>query len=140
MGTARAYARNPLDFACGTAIAPRTGMSTERRSKPSPAEKTPDQTETKIRTHQTRTHHAVPAGGAITGAAIGATVGVVAGPPGVVAGAVVGGILGAATGVALDIQETRAMKHDEELDEIIGVTSQDLGRPSQPPPEAEKKA
>ena len=102
--------------------------------------KATDKTDAEIRAsihaHETHRHVAMPAAGALSGAAIGATIGSIAGPPGAIAGAVVGGAIGAASGVAIDSEETAADRHDAELDEEIGVTSESLGSMPPPPPRA----
>jgi hypothetical protein len=65
--------------------------------------------------------------GAIAGEIAGAIVGSAAGPMGTVAGMVFGGIAGALAGRNLDSEAQRAHKHDEELDEAIGVIGGNLG-------------
>lgn len=67
--------------------------------------------------------------GAVMGAAAGAVVGVLAGPPGMWTGAILGGLAGTAAGRVVYVQGSRASRHDAELDEEIGVTSHNLGRP-----------
>jgi outer membrane lipoprotein SlyB len=67
--------------------------------------------------------------GAVMGAAAGAIVGVLAGPPGMWTGALLGGLAGTAAGRVMYVQGARTSKHDADLDEEIGVTSHNLGRP-----------
>jgi uncharacterized membrane protein len=67
--------------------------------------------------------------GAVMGAAAGAVVGALAGPPGIWTGAVLGGLAGTAAGRVIHVQGSRASRHDAELDDEIGVTSHNLGRP-----------
>jgi uncharacterized membrane protein len=78
--------------------------------------------------------------GAIAGEVLGALVGSAAGPPGAVAGMVLGAAVGALAGEMMDEEAERTSLHDAELDETIGVTKGDLGRPSAapPPPDPEK--
>jgi phage tail tape-measure protein len=72
--------------------------------------------------------------GAIAGEVVGAILGSAAGPAGVVAGMVIGAAAGTLVGGVLDDEAARAHKHDEELDEEIGVASGNLGivRPRAP--------
>lgn len=72
--------------------------------------------------------------GAIAGEVVGGVVGSLAGPPGVIAGMVIGATAGALAGEALDRDATSESEHEHELDDAIGVTSGDLGRPSVKPP------
>ena len=67
--------------------------------------------------------------GAVMGAAAGAIVGALAGPPGMWTGALLGGLAGTAAGRVMYVQGARTSKHDADLDEEIGVTSHNLGRP-----------
>ena len=76
--------------------------------------------------------HGVEAG-AIAGEVAGAVVGSIAGPPGAIAGMVLGAAAGAMVGKILDEEADRKSFHDEELDDVIGVTKGDLGA-VQPPP------
>jgi hypothetical protein len=90
-----------------------------------------DQSASRIHVFHSLTSVAVPIAGATMGAGVGAIVGVLAGPPGILAGALLGALAGAAAGRAIDVQGSRASKHDAELDDQIGVTSQrSIGRPS----------
>lgn len=81
--------------------------------------------------HPSHTHG--PQVGAVAGEAIGALIGSAAGPVGVAAGMLIGAAAGALAGKVYDQEAQRASIHDHELDEAIGVTGKDLGRPSQPP-------
>ncbi len=65
--------------------------------------------------------------GAVAGELVGAVVGSAAGPVGTVAGMVVGAVVGALTGHVLQDEGRRNRKHDDELDEAIGVAGGDLG-------------
>jgi hypothetical protein len=90
-----------------------------------------DQSASRIHVFHSLTSVAVPVAGAMMGAGVGAVVGVLAGPPGIWVGALLGTLAGAAAGRAIDVQGSRASKHDAELDDEIGVTSQrSIGRPS----------
>jgi hypothetical protein len=73
--------------------------------------------------------------GAIAGEIAGAVVGCAAGPVGAIAGMVIGGLAGEVAGEALDREAAFARRHDEELDETIGVYGGDLGAapPDAPP-------
>jgi hypothetical protein len=71
--------------------------------------------------------------GAIAGEVVGALIGSMAGPPGLFAGMVFGAFAGALAGRVIDQEAERARLHDDELDEEIGVTKGDLGRPTLPP-------
>jgi hypothetical protein len=92
-------------------------------------ERTADQSASRIHAFQSTTSAAFVLAGATMGAVIGATVGVLAGPPGMWSGAVLGAVAGAAAGRVMNVQEARTSRHDAELDEAIGVTSRNLGRP-----------
>jgi hypothetical protein len=74
-------------------------------------------------------HHHGAEAGAIAGEVVGAVLGSAAGPPGVVAGMVLGAAAGALAGEVLDQDAERASRHDHDLDDEIGVTKGDLGRP-----------
>ncbi len=82
--------------------------------------------------------HKVTAGeaGAIAGEIAGAVVGSAAGPVGAVAGMVLGAMAGTVAGEALESSNERARRHDEELDEAIGVMGGDLGAAPPGSPEA----
>jgi outer membrane lipoprotein SlyB len=67
--------------------------------------------------------------GTIAGELLGAIVGSGAGPAGAVAGMVIGAAAGAIAGKVLDEDAERAHRHDDELDETIGVTKGSLGMP-----------
>jgi hypothetical protein len=67
-----------------------------------------------------------PAAAFITGAVVGAAAGSVAGPAGAMVGALAGGALAGIAGVALEEEQARRDKHDEELDEELGVTSRSM--------------
>jgi len=71
--------------------------------------------------------------GAIAGEVVGGLIGSMAGPPGLVAGMVFGAFAGALAGRVIDQEAERARLHEEQLDEDIGVTKGDIGRPSFPP-------
>ena len=85
--------------------------------------------------HEAAPRHLHAGLGAIVGEIAGAVVGSAAGPAGAVAGMVIGGLAGEVTGEALDLEEARSRRHDEELDETIGVIGGNLGaaRPGAPP-------
>lgn len=79
--------------------------------------------------------------GALAGEVVGGIVGSMAGPPGAVAGMVIGGAVGALAGGVIDSDAERAHVHDDELDETIGVTSDELGAPNlRHPPEKGRSA
>jgi hypothetical protein len=65
--------------------------------------------------------------GVFAGELAGAVIGSAAGPVGVVAGMVVGALVGSAAGEVLSADAKRAHRHDDELDESIGVFGGDLG-------------
>jgi len=72
---------------------------------------------------------------AASGTVAGAVVGAIAGPVGAVAGAIVGSVAGSAAGAVLEDEEVRSSRHDEELDEAIGVYDGAMGAapPNAPP-------
>ena len=72
------------------------------------------------------------------GGAIGALLGALAGLPGIVAGALLGAVAGGAAGRVIDVQGSRASRHDADLDDEIGVTSGSLGRTTLPPADHRK--
>lgn len=63
----------------------------------------------------------------MAGELVGAVVGSAGGPVGTIAGMVVGAVVGALTGRVLEEEGRESRTHDEELDEVIGVTGGDLG-------------
>ncbi|HEY3820114.1 MAG TPA: hypothetical protein VGL81_23280 [Polyangiaceae bacterium] len=63
----------------------------------------------------------------IAGEIAGAVLGSAAGPAGVVAGMVIGALAGALTGEGLEAEAERARRHDEDLDEALGITKGDVG-------------
>lgn len=67
--------------------------------------------------------------GTVAGEVLGAIVGSGAGPAGAVAGMVIGAAAGAIAGKVIDAEAERAHRHDDELDETIGVTKGSLGMP-----------
>jgi hypothetical protein len=69
--------------------------------------------------------------GALAGEIVGGLVGSAAGPAGLVAGMVLGAAAGALAGQTIDKDAARTSRHDKELDDAIGVTQGDLGRPRQ---------
>ncbi len=73
-----------------------------------------------------RTHHGEEAG-AVAGELVGAVLGSAGGPVGTIAGMVVGAVVGALTGRVLEEEDRKSRTHDEELDDVIGVTGGDLG-------------
>lgn len=68
----------------------------------------------------------------VAGEIAGGVVGSVAGPPGAVAGMLVGAAAGALAGEVIDWEGQRTSRHDQELDDDIGVTKGDLGRGAAP--------
>jgi uncharacterized membrane protein len=72
--------------------------------------------------------------GVIAGEIVGAVVGSLAGPPGAVAGMLIGAAAGALAGEVVDQEAERAHVHDDELDDVIGVTHGDLGMVAAKPP------
>jgi hypothetical protein len=64
---------------------------------------------------------------AVAGEIVGAVIGSAAGPVGVVAGMVVGALAGTLVGAGLEADEEWARKHDQKLDEEIGITGGELG-------------
>jgi hypothetical protein len=89
-----------------------------------------DQSAHRIHAVQSLIHVAGVLAGATMGAAVGAVVGALAGPPGMWTGALLGGLSGTAAGRVMYVQSSRESKHDADLDDEIGVTSANLGRPS----------
>lgn len=92
-------------------------------------ERSADRSAWRIHALQSFTSAAGVLTGAVMGAAAGAVLGVLAGPPGMWTGALLGGLAGTAAGRVMYVQGSRASKHDADLDEEIGVTSNNLGRP-----------
>ena len=88
------------------------------------ADRTPNE---QIHRREARIDAAVAAASGASGATLGAVVGAIAGPPGAIAGAVVGGAIGAAASIAMEKEDHRRSFHDKELDDDIGVTSENLG-------------
>jgi hypothetical protein len=118
---APATTRFGMDVATGSCM---------NRPTPSPSrERTAERSASRIHSFQRFTAVAGVLAGAVMGAATGAVVGVLAGPPGVWTGVLLGGLAGTAAGRAMYVQGSRASKHDAELDDEIGVTSHNLGRP-----------
>lgn len=76
--------------------------------------------------------------GALGGEVVGAVVGSMGGPAGAVAGMVLGAAAGAVIGKTIDEEADRKSYHDEELDEIIGVTKGDMGAVYPGEPKAKK--
>lgn len=72
-------------------------------------------------------HHEVAGTATLSGAFVGATTGLWGGPPGAIAGGVIGGAIGAIIGTVMEMTNHDAFEHDADLDDIIGVTSRDLG-------------
>ena len=72
---------------------------------------------------------------AVTGAVTGAIVGMAGGPPGVIAGGVLGAAAGIMAGKVLDDEGQWHDKRDAELDEDIGVTTDEIGLGDAPAPE-----
>lgn len=72
-------------------------------------------------------HHEIRNAAALAGTAAGAVLGSIAGPPGAIAGAAIGAAMGAAAGQVLESEDERAVSHDHELDDDIGVTSGSMG-------------
>jgi hypothetical protein len=72
--------------------------------------------------------------GAAGGAAAGAAAGAFTGPIGAAVGAVIGAAAGAAGAAAVEEAESARMRHDEELDEEIGVLGGDMGTRTVPHP------
>jgi hypothetical protein len=99
--------------------------STQRRSSEHGAERSAG----RIHAFQSFTSAASAIMGAVMGAAVGGVFGVLAGPPGIWTGALLGALAGGAAGRVISVQEARTSRHDAELDEEIGVTSHNLGRP-----------
>jgi hypothetical protein len=93
-------------------------------------ERSADRSAHHIHAVQSFTHVAGVLAGAAMGAAVGAVVGVLAGPPGIWTGALLGGLAGTAAGRVMYVQGSRTSKHDADLDDAIGVTSDNLGRPT----------
>jgi len=97
--------------------------STKERNSQTPEEAVAEQ----IHKHEMHVDAGVTAAGSVSGATIGALLGSIAGPPGAIAGAVMGAAVGGATGLAMERDHHRESKHDRQLDDDIGVTSEDLG-------------
>lgn len=87
-----------------------------------------NQTGEQIKTPPPSHRHGEEAG-AIAGEVLGAIVGSGAGPAGAVAGMVIGAAAGAIAGKVIDEDAERAHQHDDQLDEVIGVTKGSLGTP-----------
>ena len=105
-------------------------MAMSRLSQLPSRERTADRSAHHIHAVQSFTHVAGVLAGTAMGAAVGAVVGALAGPPGIWTGALLGGLAGTAAGRVMYVQGSRASKHDADLDDEIGVTSDSLGRPS----------
>jgi phage tail tape-measure protein len=73
--------------------------------------------------------------GAIAGEVAGAVIGSAAGPAGTVAGMIIGAAAGALAGEAIDEDAQRVSRHESDLDDEIGVTAGNLGRPAPSKPE-----
>lgn len=71
----------------------------------------------------------------VTGAVTGAIAGLAGGPPGVIAGGVLGAAAGILAGKVLGEEEQRHDARDAELDEDIGVTTDEIGLGDAPVPE-----
>ena len=73
--------------------------------------------------------------GAVAGEIAGAVIGSAAGPVGAIAGMVIGAVAGGVVGEVLGADAERKHRHDEVLDETIGVFGGDLGaaKPGSPP-------
>lgn len=72
-------------------------------------------------------HHGLVPASAASGAVIGAIAGAVGGPPGVAIGGVLGAAAGLIAGKVIDAEDQRESAHDAELDEDIGVTTDEIG-------------
>jgi outer membrane lipoprotein SlyB len=72
--------------------------------------------------------------GAIAGEVAGAVIGSAAGPAGAVAGMLIGAAAGALAGEVMDEEAERVSRHEGELDDEIGVSGGDLGRPASSKP------
>jgi phage tail tape-measure protein len=66
-------------------------------------------------------------GGVVAGAVVGAAAGGFSGPPGMALGAVVGSLIGLAVGETLETDMEQTEKHNQELDEELGITSGAIG-------------
>ncbi len=77
-----------------------------------------------------RSHTHGAEAGTVAGEVVGALVGSAAGPAGTVAGMLIGAAAGALAGEVIDREAERASGHDAELDETIGVSKGDIGRPA----------
>jgi hypothetical protein len=89
-----------------------------------------------LHAHEKRIEAVIDAAGGVGGAALGAAIGSIAGPPGAIAGAIIGGAIGTASAAVIETVEHERAKHDAELDEEIGVTSENLGSAPPPAPKA----
>ena len=68
--------------------------------------------------------------GAAAGAAVGAVAGLIAGPAGAAVGAAIGAAAGAVAEAVVERDQELDREHDAELDDIIGVTSGEIGAPN----------
>lgn len=69
----------------------------------------------------------------VAGEIAGGVLGSAAGPPGAIAGMLVGAAAGALAGEVIDREGQWTSRHDQELDDEIGVTKGELGRGEAPP-------
>ncbi len=72
-------------------------------------------------------HHGLVPASTASGAVIGAIVGAIGGPPGVAIGGAIGAAAGLIAGKVIDDEDQRESAHDAELDEDIGVTTDEIG-------------
>lgn len=76
---------------------------------------------------QEKEHHGLVPASTASGAVIGAIVGAIGGPPGVAIGGAIGAAAGLIAGKVIDAEDRRETEHDAQLDEDIGVTTDEIG-------------
>lgn len=74
-----------------------------------------------------REHHSLVPASAASGAVIGAIAGAIGGPPGAAIGGVIGAAAGLIAGKVIDGEDQRQTARDAELDDEIGVTTDEIG-------------
>lgn len=88
------------------------------KTKPEEPEKAPK---------STKEHKSLVPASAASGAVIGAIAGAVGGPPGAAIGGVIGAAAGLIAGKVIDGEDQRQTARDAELDDEIGVTTDEIG-------------
>lgn len=83
--------------------------------------------EKKNETTPPKKHSSLVPASAASGAVIGAIAGAIGGPPGAAVGGVIGAAAGLIAGRVIDSEDQRESAHDAELDDAIGVTTDEIG-------------